>query len=220
MTLKTGDEYIASVEALGLEANILGERTGGLTKHPLVRPSMRALATTFDCAHDEGSRALFRAYSTLIDGEVNRFTHLHRSTDDLVNKVLMQRHCGNLTGCCFQRCVGMDAANAVFSATFECDKAQGTGYHRRFCEYWAGVQREDLVVDGAMTDPKGDRGQRPSEQADPPCDRARRIGPSVSRCRPMPRASATSWVARPAIPASWNRPSWTWAIQISAARKC
>jgi len=167
MTLKTGDEYIASVEALELEVNILGERTGGLTEHPLVRPSMRALATTYDCAHDEESRSLFRAYSHLIDGEVNRFTHLHRSADDLINKVLMQRHCGNLTGCCFQRCVGMDAANAVFSATFECDKAQGTGYHRRFREYWAGVQREDLVVDGAMTDPKGDRGQRPSEQADP-----------------------------------------------------
>jgi 4-hydroxybutyryl-CoA dehydratase/vinylacetyl-CoA-Delta-isomerase len=29
------------------------------------------------------------------------------------------------------------------------------------------VQLEDLVMDGAMTDPKGDRGKRPSEQKDP-----------------------------------------------------
>jgi 4-hydroxybutyryl-CoA dehydratase/vinylacetyl-CoA-Delta-isomerase len=79
----------------------------------------------------------------------------------------MQRHCGNLTGCCFQRCVGLDAANALFSVTYECDRQHGTDYHRRFCDYWAMVQRQDLVVDGAMTDPKGDRSQRPAQQADP-----------------------------------------------------
>jgi 4-hydroxybutyryl-CoA dehydratase/vinylacetyl-CoA-Delta-isomerase len=165
--LKTGEEYLASVEALDLEANILGQRCGELTEHPLLRPSLRAVAVTYDCAHDEETRTLFRAHSPLIDAEVNRFTHLHQSADDLVNKVLMQRHCGNRTACCFQRCVGMDAANAVYSVTYECDAAHGTDYHRRFCDYWAWVQREDLVVDGAMTDPKGDRSKRPPEQADP-----------------------------------------------------
>lgn len=167
MALKTGSEYLDSVESLGLEANILGEKTSHLREHPLVRPAQRAVAVTYDCAHDEAARPLFRVHSPLIGEEVNRFTHLHQSTDDLVSKVLMQRHCGNLTGCCFQRCVGMDAANAIFSATYECDQGHGTGYHRRFCNYWASVQREDLVVDGAMTDPKGDRGKRPGEQADP-----------------------------------------------------
>jgi 4-hydroxybutyryl-CoA dehydratase/vinylacetyl-CoA-Delta-isomerase len=61
----------------------------------------------------------------------------------------------------------MDAANAAFSVTYECDQAHGTHYHQRFVDYWTGVQRQDLVVDGAMTDPKGDRGKRPKEQADP-----------------------------------------------------
>jgi 4-hydroxybutyryl-CoA dehydratase/vinylacetyl-CoA-Delta-isomerase len=167
MSLKTGDEYIASIAALDLEANVLGQRTGDMTEHALVRPSLRAVAATYDCAHDDEVGTLFRAYSPLIGEEVNRFTYLHQSADDLVNKVLMQRHCGNRTACCFQRCVGMDAANAVYSVTYECDRAHGSGYHRRFRDYWAGVQRHDLVVDGAMTDPKGDRGKRPSEQADP-----------------------------------------------------
>jgi 4-hydroxybutyryl-CoA dehydratase/vinylacetyl-CoA-Delta-isomerase len=167
MALRTGDEYIASIEALDLEANVLGDRSRDLTGHPLVRPSLRAVAVTYDCAHDEAVSSLFRAHSPLIGEEVNRFTHLHQSADDLVNKVLMQRHCGNRTGCCFQRCVGMDAANAVYSVTYECDQAQGTDYHPRFRDYWAWVQGQDLVVDGAMTDPKGDRGKRPAEQADP-----------------------------------------------------
>jgi 4-hydroxybutyryl-CoA dehydratase / vinylacetyl-CoA-Delta-isomerase len=167
MGLKTGAEYMASVEALGLEANVLGQRAADLTSHPLLRPSLRAVAVTYDGAHAAETRDLFRAYSPLVDDEINRFTHLHRGTDDLLKKVLMQRHCGNVTGCCFQRCVGMDAANAVYSVTFECDQGHGTSYHERFRDYWAWVQREDLVVDGAMTDPKGDRGKRPGEQADP-----------------------------------------------------
>jgi len=167
MSLKTGNEYIASIETLGLEANIMGKKTAGLTRHPLVRPSLQAVATTFDCAHAEENRSLFRVRSSLTGEEINRFNHLHQSTADLTNKVIMQRTCGNLTGCCFQRCVGMDAANAAFSVTYECDQAHGTRYHQRFIDYWTYVQRQDLVVDGAMTDPKGDRGKRPKEQADP-----------------------------------------------------
>jgi len=140
MTLKTGEEYVSSIAELGLEPNILGERIADLAHHPLVSPSIRAVAVTYDCAHDEEHRALFRVYSPLIEEEVNRFTHLHRSTDDLQKKVLMQRHCGNLTGCCFQRCVGLDAGNAVYSVTYECDEKHGMDYHRRFRSYWSRVQ--------------------------------------------------------------------------------
>lgn len=167
MSLKTGEEYVRSIKALGLEANIMGRRSGDLSEHPLVRPSIQAVAKTFQCAHEGETRSLFRCESSLCGEEINRFTHLHGSTEDLIRKVVMQRHCGNVTSCCFQRCVGLDAANAVFSVTFDCDQEHGTEYHQRFREYWRRVQIEDLVADGAMTDPKGDRGKRPKEQADP-----------------------------------------------------
>ncbi|MDE5763038.1 MAG: 4-hydroxybutyryl-CoA dehydratase, partial [Bacteroidales bacterium] len=67
----------------------------------------------------------------------------------------------------FQRCVGMDAFNAIYSTTYEIDQAMGTEYHKRFVEYMKFVQKGDLTVDGAMTDPKGDRNLSPSQQADP-----------------------------------------------------
>ncbi len=60
-----------------------------------------------------------------------------------------------------------DFNEALFSTTFECDQKYGTEYHQRFSDYWKWIQKEDLVVDGAMTDPKGDRGKRPKDQADP-----------------------------------------------------
>lgn len=167
MPLKTGDEYRKSIQSLGLRAHLLGEDVEDLPEHGLVEPSQKAVAFTYDAAQSKETQDLFCVESSLCRDVVNRFTHLHGSTDDLVSKVRMQRYCGEQTGCCFQRCVGLDAANAIFSTTYECDRKYGTDYHERFKDYWAWIQREDLVVDGAMTDPKGDRGKRPVDQKDP-----------------------------------------------------
>lgn len=71
------------------------------------------------------------------------------------------------TGTCYQRCVGFDAMNATYSVTYDMDKALGTEYHERFKRFLLYVQENDLMIAGAMTDPKGDRSLRPSQQADP-----------------------------------------------------
>ena len=42
-----------------------------------------------------------------------------------------------------------------------------TSYHENFKKFLIYVQDNDLVVDGAMTDPKGDRSKAPHLQADP-----------------------------------------------------
>ena len=79
----------------------------------------------------------------------------------------MLRLMGQKTASCFQRCVGMDSFNAVFSTTYEIDEKYGTHYHDNFKKFLIMVQDEDLTVDGAMTDPKGDRSKAPHAQADP-----------------------------------------------------
>ena len=53
MAIKTGDEYVASIKKLNLKAHIMGEKVADVPEHPLVAPSLRAVAATFDCAHDE-----------------------------------------------------------------------------------------------------------------------------------------------------------------------
>lgn len=167
MTLKSGKEYIESLRSLNLGAHIMGQQHDALEEHELVSPSRASVAFTYDAALDPETRDLFCVESSLCKDVVSRFSHLHRSTEDLVNKVKMQRYCGISTACCFQRCVGLDAANAIYSTTYDCDQKHGTGYHGRFRDYWTWVQKSDLVIDGAMTDPKGDRSKRPGEQADP-----------------------------------------------------
>ena len=65
---------------------------------------------------------LMTATSNLTGEKINRFTHIHQSAEDLVKKVKMQRLLGQKTAACFQRCVGMDAFNAVYSTTYEVDQ--------------------------------------------------------------------------------------------------
>ncbi|MFC2164171.1 4-hydroxyphenylacetate 3-hydroxylase C-terminal domain-containing protein, partial [Acidobacteriota bacterium] len=51
--------------------------------------------------------------------------------------------------------------------THDIDRKYNTDYFRRFKEWLAYIQEENLMVVGAMTDPKGDRSKSPSEQWDP-----------------------------------------------------
>lgn len=165
--MMTREQYIESLKKLNLKVYFMGELISDPVNHPMIRPSMNSVAMTYELAEKEEYKALMTAKSNLTGKTINRFCHLHQSTEDLMNKVKMQRLVGQKTGACFQRCVGMDAFNAIYSTTYEIDQAHGTEYHKRFVEYLKYVQDNDLTVDGAMTDPKGDRSLSPSQQEDP-----------------------------------------------------
>lgn len=165
--MKTSAEYINSIRNMKLNIYSLGEHYDCALDNPILVPSVESVAMTYALAEKEEYQDVMIAYSPYIRNRVNRFCHIHEGTEDLVNKVKMQRLLGSKTASCFQRCVGMDAINAVFSTTYDIDKKNGTHYHDRFTQYLKFIQSEDLVIDGAMTDPKGDRALSPSLQADP-----------------------------------------------------
>jgi 4-hydroxybutyryl-CoA dehydratase/vinylacetyl-CoA-Delta-isomerase len=165
--MKTPQEYIDSLRKLNLEVYLMGERVQDPIDHPIIRPSLNSVAMTFQVAQEEDGKELATTQSHLTGKRINRFTAIHQSPQDLVKKVKMQRLLGQKTASCFQRCVGMDAMNAVYSTTFEIDEKYKTRYHEHFKNFLLRIQGEDLVVDGAMTDVKGDRSLRPTQQADP-----------------------------------------------------
>ena len=167
MPMMTGAQYEESLRKMNFKVYLQGERVENPVDHPIIRPSMNSVKATYELAEKPEYEELMTATSHLSGKKINRFCHLHQSTDDLVKKVKMQRLLGQKTGACFQRCVGMDAINAVDSVTFEMDQKLGTTYHERFNKFLSRMQEEDWTVDGAMTDPKGDRGLAPHEQADP-----------------------------------------------------
>ena len=165
--MMTRDQYIESLRKMKMNVWYMGEKIDNPVDHPMIRPSLNSVAMTYWLAEQPEYQDVMTAVSNLTGKRINRFCHLHQSTEDLVNKVKMQRLCGQKTAACFQRCVGMDAFNAIYSTTYEIDQRYGTEYHKRFTEYLKWVQDNDLTVDGAMTDPKGDRSLSPSKQADP-----------------------------------------------------
>ncbi|MCD5414616.1 MAG: 4-hydroxyphenylacetate 3-hydroxylase family protein [Clostridiales bacterium] len=167
MARLTKEQYIESLRKLNLKVYMFGELIENPIEHPIIRPSLNAIAMTYEMAGKPEHEDVMTAISHLSGRRVNRFTHIHQSTDDLRNKVKMLRLLGQNTACCFQRCVGMDAINSTYSTTYEIDKAHGTNYHRLFTEYLEYIQDTDYVIDGAMTDPKGDRSKSPSQQSDP-----------------------------------------------------
>lgn len=167
MTLMTGEQYIESIRKMNMQIYMFGEKVKNSVDNPILRPSLNSVKATYDLAQMPEYEDLMTTNSSITGKKINRFTHIHQSTEDLIKKVKMQRLLGQKTASCFQRCVGMDAFNSVYSTTFEIDATYGTSYFENFVNFMKYVQENDLTVDGAMTDPKGDRSLSPSKQADP-----------------------------------------------------
>jgi 4-hydroxybutyryl-CoA dehydratase/vinylacetyl-CoA-Delta-isomerase len=163
--IRSGEEYIESLRGRELAVYLFGERIDEPVDHPMIRPSVNAVAATYDLALSDPELA--SAVSPFTGERISRFLHIAASREDVVMQNKMQRRLGQLTGTCFQRCVGMDALNSLHSVTFEIDEAHGSGYHQRFLDFVGFAQSRGYVIGGAMTDVKGDRGKPPHAQADP-----------------------------------------------------
>jgi len=167
MKIKNGAQYIDSLRKLHPRIYYKGKKIDDVTRHPATAPHVRAAAMTYALAAKKEYRDLATATSHLTGHTISRFTHVHQNVEDLIKKIKLLRLLGQKTGTCFQRCVGHDGINATYSVAYEIDRKHGTDYFERFKKWLTYIQDENLMVVGAMTDPKGDRSRGPAEQADP-----------------------------------------------------
>ena len=158
------NSYLDSIKNRKLKIYLMGELIEEPLDHPIIRPSIEAMAETYELAVREPELAA--AMSPYTGEKINRFLHIAESNEDLFLQNKMQRKLGQLTGTCFQRCVGMDAFNALHSVTFEIDENHNTEYHKNFINFLTEMHKYNLVIGGAMTDVKGDRSKLPHEQED------------------------------------------------------
>ena len=165
MGIGTYEEYAERLRKMKHNVYFNGKKWG--REGDYISGGMYAIRQTFDCAHDPKYEDVCTATSHLTGEKINRFTHIHRSKDDLLKKQLMTRLLCHRVGGCIQRCMGVDALNALAIVTYDCDQANGTHYHGRFNKYLEYSQKYDLVANCAQTDVKGVRGVRPSDQPDP-----------------------------------------------------
>ncbi len=167
MKIKTAQDYLKSLRKLNHVVYYKGKRIKDVTCHPATAPHVRAAAMTYALANDPEYKDLATVTSHLTGQTISRFTHVHQNVEDLIKKVKLLRVLGQKTGSCFQRCVGLDGINATYSVAYEIDQKHGTDYFERFKKWLRYIQEENLMVVGAMTDPKGDRSKTPAEQSDP-----------------------------------------------------
>ena len=109
MPMMTAEQYEESLRDLNLVVYMFGKQLDNVVDDPIIRPSMLAVAKTYEMAHRSEHEDIMTAKSHISGQKINRFTHIHQSIEDLVkkkqdgqifrsrNRVLFSALCGN--GC-------------------------------------------------------------------------------------------------------------------------
>ena len=118
MKLKNGAEYMQSLKKLKPRIYYQGKKIKNVVKHPATAPHVRSAAMTYALANQKKYKDLATATYHLTGRKISRFTHIHQNMEDLVKKIKLLRILGQKTGTCFQRCVGFDGINSVYSVTY------------------------------------------------------------------------------------------------------
>ena len=163
MNLMSSQEYCESLREYNPSVYVRGSRVDQVVEHPLLKPGVNAIGMTYDFARLTGHQDYALAHQHTSGKTVNRFVHINRHGEDLLAKLEYVRALCQLTGCAM-RYLSMDGLNALFQSTFRMDAELGTEYSARLIEQMHRIQDSDLTVGIAMTDAKGDRSLRPSEQ--------------------------------------------------------
>ena len=163
MNLMTSQDYCESLHEYSPNVYVRGSKVESVVSHPMLAPGVNAIGMTYDFARMQEHKEYALAEQHTSGKTVNRFVHINRNSDDLLSKLEYVRAVCQLTGCAM-RYLSMDGLNALFQATYRMDSEYGTEYRSRLIEQMHRIQNEDLTVGIAMTDAKGDRSLRPSEQ--------------------------------------------------------
>jgi 4-hydroxybutyryl-CoA dehydratase/vinylacetyl-CoA-Delta-isomerase len=168
MALKTRAEYLASLKRLRPNVFKFGERIEDVTTHPATRRVVESHARAYDAAHDPSLSNLFTTTSALTGEKIHRHNSLLQSVEDVIYNSRLKREMYRLTGTCTGAlCAGWNGMNVLWAITHEIDAAQGTDYHQRIKKYFLQAESEGWTLSGALTDAKGDRSLKPSQQPDP-----------------------------------------------------
>jgi 4-hydroxybutyryl-CoA dehydratase/vinylacetyl-CoA-Delta-isomerase len=167
MALITPEAFEESLEKMKPRVFMNGKRVENILKNPNTRTVVEANKASYRWALDDRYKDIMTCHSPLIDQPVNRYTYVSTSVDDLVAKAIAGTFSAEMLGTCIYRCVGYDAFHSLAATTWEMDQKLGTHYYERFLEYLKWVQKNDLSVAGALTEPRGSRKKKTLDWSDP-----------------------------------------------------
>ena len=162
--MKTPQEYLESIND-GRVVYCDGKRVEDVTKHPILKITNEWVATDYVMNMDPRYQDLL----TDIDADGDRVSFAlqpQRTKEDLMRLrevvKLWARTClGKPSGAKF---VAKDGLNAVTVVSQRIDKKYGTNYAENVEAYRRHLQKNDLAFAMGLTDVKGDRALKPSQQ--------------------------------------------------------
>jgi 4-hydroxybutyryl-CoA dehydratase / vinylacetyl-CoA-Delta-isomerase len=166
MALKTANEFLDSIRKMKPRVYCGGKWVTNLLDNPVTRSMVMANSAIYGLAEDPNNKEVMVATSHLTGEPINRNLNVARNIHDLDMRQEMALLTSQTVGTCNYRCVGCDALNSLAATTWEMERDLGTKYNERFNKWLTYAQKNDLAVSGAITDAKGDRKKRPSQQDD------------------------------------------------------
>lgn len=168
MALKTAEEFKQGLQKMRPNIYKFGKLIEDVTTNPSTRWTVEGHSQIYKAQHDPELKEMVTTTSHLTGEPISRYLSIIRSAEDQIANSKMKRLLFHLSGTCTGgRCAGWTAINAMWATTYDMDKEYGTDYHQRMTEWLKKAQANDISISGALTDPKGDRTKKPSEQEDP-----------------------------------------------------
>lgn len=166
MALKTREDYLKSLKAMRPNIYKFGKLIEDVTTDPATRRTVESHAKAFDASYDPEFTNIF---TTVSSGEkIHRWNSMMTNLEEIMCNSKLKRAMYRKTGTCAGGlCVGWNSQNVMTAVTHDVDKEFGTNYGERLKKWILYAQENALVVAGALTDAKGDRSMRPSQQPEP-----------------------------------------------------
>jgi len=166
MSLMSSEQYVESIRKMRPNVYKWGELIKDVTTHPATRLHVQSVKRSYELSHDPEKAAIYTAKSHLTGETVHRWNSLMQSAEDVMANSNMKREQFHQSGTCQgATCAGWTAMNVVWDITYQMDKDLGTDYHERVKKFWKYMEDNCITMSGAITDAKGNRSLRPSQQA-------------------------------------------------------
>lgn len=167
MAIKTREDYLAALRAMRPNVYKFGELVQDVTSHPATKRTVESHARNYDAANDPELAGMYTTTSIFTGEKILRWNSMMQSAEDLIANMVMKRQNYRRTGTCTGAvCVGWNAQNVMWAITHDIDQESGTNYQQRLKDWILSAQQQGLAVAGALTDPKGNRSLKPSQQPD------------------------------------------------------
>ncbi|MEL7656624.1 MAG: 4-hydroxyphenylacetate 3-hydroxylase N-terminal domain-containing protein [Bacillota bacterium] len=165
MTLMNGQQYRESLKKMRPNIYKWGRLIEDVTTDPATKLHIDSVARSYDMAFDSEKEALFTSTSHLTGKKAHRWNTLNQTLEDQIGNSDMKRDQYRWSGTCQgATCAGWTGINVLWAVTYDIDKVHGTNYHDRLKKYFQNVEDNAFALAGAITDAKGNRSLKPSQQ--------------------------------------------------------